>query len=142
MTDITFHFNVPNKLDYTCRLLRKAYAAGSKVVVTGESADLARLDQLLWTFSNLEFVPHCTDKASGQVRALSPVFLSASLQETPHQDVLVNIGMQLPEGFERFARLIELVCTLEDDRLSARARWKRYSEGGYQLKRHDCAVTP
>jgi hypothetical protein len=36
MTEIAFHFNVPDKLAYSCRLLRKAYLSGARVVVTGE----------------------------------------------------------------------------------------------------------
>ena len=33
MTDVAFHFNVPDKLGYACRLLRKAHAAGGSVGV-------------------------------------------------------------------------------------------------------------
>ena len=33
MTEVAFHFNVPDKLGYACRLLRKAYAAGGPVGV-------------------------------------------------------------------------------------------------------------
>ena len=38
MTEVTFHFNAPDKLGHACRLLRKAVASGAKVVVTGDSA--------------------------------------------------------------------------------------------------------
>ena len=30
MTEIAFHFNVPDKLAYSCRLLRKAYLSGAR----------------------------------------------------------------------------------------------------------------
>ena len=33
MTEVAFHFNVPDRLAYTCRLVRKAYAAGGRTVV-------------------------------------------------------------------------------------------------------------
>ena len=36
MTEVSFHFNVPDKIGHACRLLRKAVAAGARVVVTGE----------------------------------------------------------------------------------------------------------
>ena len=38
MTEISFHFNVPDKLAYACRLLRKAVNAGNKVVVASCTA--------------------------------------------------------------------------------------------------------
>ena len=37
MTEVTFHFNAPDKTGYACRLLRKAVGTGAKVVVTGDS---------------------------------------------------------------------------------------------------------
>ena len=110
MTEVTFHFNVPDKLGYACRLLRKAVAKGSRVVVTGEPEVLRRLDQDLWTFSALEFIPHChAQSADAKVLEASPVVLADSPRGTPHQDVLVNLGTKLPEGFERCKDLPEFI---------------------------------
>ena len=141
MTEVAFHFNVPDKLGYACRLLRKATAAGSRVVVTGEPELLRALDTALWTFSALEFIPHChAPSADAEVLAASPVLLAESSRGTPHQDVLVNLGDRVPEGFERFERLIEVVTQQDDDRQQARARWTHYADRGYAIKRHDLAT--
>lgn len=138
MTEVAFHFNVPDKLAYACRLLRKATGTGARVVVTGESELLQRLDTELWTFSALEFIPHChAASAEPQVLEASAVVLSESPRGTPHQDVLVNLGGRVPDGFERFERLIELVSVDEDDRSQARARWKHYADRGYAIRRHE-----
>lgn len=138
MTEVAFHFNVQDKLAHACRLLRKANAAGSKVIVTGQPELLRRLDSELWTFSPLEFIAHChAGTAEAALVAASPVVLAESPRGTPHQQVLVNLGGPVPEGFERFERLIELVSQDEDDRLQARARWKHYADRGYAIQRHD-----
>ncbi len=140
MTEVAFHFNVPDKLAYACRLLRKASGAGSRVVVTGESALLRSLDTELWTFSALEFIAHChAGQADAQVLAASPVVLADAPRSSPHHEVLVNLGGSVPEGFERFERLIELVSLEPEDRLQARARWKHYADRGYAIVRHDIA---
>jgi DNA polymerase-3 subunit chi len=140
VTEIAFHFNVPDKLAYACRLLRKARGAGSRVVVTGEPELLRRLDTELWTFSALEFIPHAhVAAAAAQVVAASPVLLAEVPRGTPHQEVLVNLGGAVPEGFERFERLIELVSQDEPDRLQARTRWKHYADRGYAILKHDLA---
>jgi DNA polymerase III subunit chi len=132
---------VPDKLAYACRLLRKATAAGSSVVVTGEPQALRTLDTELWTFSALEFIPHChAASAEPQVLSASPVVLADTARGTPHQQVLVNLGEAVPEGFERFERLIEVVSQDEGDRQQARARWKHYADRGYAIQRHDIAV--
>ncbi|MDW5444342.1 DNA polymerase III subunit chi [Polaromonas sp. SM01] len=140
MTEVAFHFNVPDKLAYSCRLLRKAWGSGARVVVTGEPETLNRLDQLLWTFSPLEFVPHCQLTASPATVALTPVLLARTLDDCPHHDVLVNLGHEVPAGFERFERFIELVALGDEDRVAARSRWKHYTDRGYAMKRHDLAI--
>jgi DNA polymerase III subunit chi len=137
MTGVEFHFNAPDKLAYACRLLRKAVGKGAKVVVTGEPGILRELDTALWTFSALEFVPHCHADAQPAMLAASPVVLADTPRTAPHQQVLVNLGNQVPEGFERFERLIEVVTQGEDDRQQARQRWKHYANRGYELKRED-----
>ena len=140
MTEVTFHFNVPDKLGYACRLLRKAAGTGAKVVVTGDPAQLSTLDTELWSFSSVDFIPHCQAAgADPEMLALSRVVLAESARGMPHQDVLVNLGDGVPEGFERFARLIELVATGDADRLQGRARWKHYRDRGYALQKHDLA---
>lgn len=141
MTEVAFHFNVPDKLGYACRLLRKATATGAKVVVTGETEVLRSLDTELWTFAPLEFVAHCHAAAANeQVLAASPVVLADAPRAAPHQEVLVNLGARVPEGFERFERLIEVVTQDDEDRQRARARWKHYADRGYAITRHDLAA--
>lgn len=141
MTEVAFHFNVPDKLGYACRLLRKAAGSGAKVVVTGEAELLRALDTELWTFSALEFLPHChAASADAQVLAASPIVLADAPRATPHQEVLVNLGARIPDGFERFERLIEVVTQEDEDRQQARMRWKHYADRGYAIKRHDLAA--
>jgi DNA polymerase III subunit chi len=141
MTEVAFHFNAPDKVGYACRLLRKAVGSGAKVAVTGEGAMLRELDVALWTFSPLEFIPHCLgDGASPQaVIDASPLVLCESAQTAPHHEVLVNLGDPVPAGFERFERLIEVVTQDEADRQQARNRWKHYAARGYAIVRHDLA---
>ena len=140
MTEIAFHFNVDDKLVYSCRLLRKAYLSGAKVVVTAAPEILDQLDQLLWSFSPTEFVPHCRASAPENSLTVTPVLLAESLTACPHYGVLVNLGQSIPAEFERFERFIEVVTQDDDDRLAARGRWKHYTDRGYAMKRHDLAA--
>ncbi|MFZ2738303.1 MAG: DNA polymerase III subunit chi [Burkholderiaceae bacterium] len=137
MTEVAFHFNLPDKLAYSCRLLRKAVVAGSKIVVTGPSPMLAQMDQDLWTFSSTDFVAHCSQDDSELLRANSPVLLASKLEQLPHLKVLLNLGDQVPTGFERFERVIELVEQSDEDKKMARNRWRQYSDLGYHIIRHD-----
>jgi DNA polymerase-3 subunit chi len=140
MTEIAFHFNAPDKLAYACRLLRKAVASGAKVVVTGDDASLQALDTLLWTFSALEFLPHCRADSPMEQRMASPIVLAVQIdgnEALPHHQVLLNLGDAVMPGYERFERTIEVVTLDEPDRQNARQRWKHYADRGYAITRHD-----
>ncbi|MBL0422075.1 DNA polymerase III subunit chi [Ramlibacter sp. AW1] len=138
MTEVAFHFNAPAKLAHACRLLRKAVGSGAQVVVTGDDDLLCALDSELWTFSPADFVPHAhLGQAPSVVVERSPVVLARSPRAAAHRQVLVNLGDSVPEGFEDFERLIEVVTGDEDDRQRARRRWKHYADRGLGIVRHD-----
>ncbi|MFM7331880.1 MAG: DNA polymerase III subunit chi [Brachymonas sp.] len=138
MTAIAFHFNAPNKLAYACRLLRKACGAGSSVAVVAEEAGLAQLDEQLWSFSALDFVPHVRmGRMPVAQQAQTPVWLCETAVQGNGRQVLVNLTPQVLQGFEQFERLIEVVSLDDADRQQARSRWKYYTERGYEIVRHD-----
>ncbi len=139
MTEIAFHFNVPDKLAYGCRLLRKAYLSSARIVVTAEPQVLAELDALLWSFSPADFLPHCIAAAPVTTLAATPIVLAGTLADCAHREILVNLGQEVPLGFEGFERFIEVVSLHPEDAQSGRDRWKHYAARGYALIRHDLA---
>ena len=144
MSEIAFHFNVDRTLPYACRLLRKAVNTGARLVVVGPGQVLQALDRELWTFAPLEFIAHCRDQAPRAQRDASPVVLVESLahealKELPH-DIVVNLGPQVPAGYDTFQRVIEIVSVDETDRAAARERWRIYAQAGHPLVRHDLAA--
>ncbi len=140
MTSIAFHFNAPDRLAYAFRLLRKAASSGAKVLVIGASETLDQLDALLWAFSPADFVPHCLLAGDAMLLAASPVILANSTESSPHQEVLLNLGHPVPNGFEKFERIIEIVTRDDEDRQLARGRWKYYADSGFTMIRHDLAL--
>jgi DNA polymerase-3 subunit chi len=138
MTEIAFHVNAPDKLDYACRLLRATQKKSAQVLVLGQIDALKSLSSKLWAMSTTEFLPHCLTDASAEVLAYSPIVLCAELPSFgAESQVLLNLGAVLPAGFERFERLIELVGQDSDDLQAARTRWKHYKDRGYALSRYD-----
>ncbi len=138
MTSIAFHFNAPSKLTYACRLLRKAASSGSTVAVIADEAMLAKLDEQLWSFSALDFVPHGhAISLSEQQKAQTPIWLCSRALDGQGLQVLVNLSAEVPADFDQFERVIEVVSQDEADRQSARMRWKHYNERGMEIVRHD-----
>jgi DNA polymerase-3 subunit chi len=138
-TEIAFHFNVPNKVAYTCKLLRKATLAGARLAVLAPADVLVRLDNALWALSPQDFIAHVRMPSTEQVLERTSVVLSEEVAQLSGYGVLVNLGAPIPQGFEGFARVIEIVTQEEADRQAARARWKHYEAGGHPIVRHDVA---
>ncbi|PLZ00514.1 DNA polymerase III subunit chi [Burkholderia sp. WAC0059] len=134
MTRIDFHTNVGNALLYACRLARKAYQAGQPIVVLAEPAKLRTFDEALWTFSPLDFVPHCPVESA--LAPGTPVVLTADLERAPHHQVLLNLGADVPQQFARFERLLEVVGNAPEELAAGRERYRFYRDRGYALNNY------
>ncbi|MDQ9169920.1 DNA polymerase III subunit chi [Oxalobacteraceae bacterium R-40] len=133
MTRIDFHSNVADKIAYACRLVRKARAANCNAVIIGsDRAQLAALDEALWTFSDQDFLPHVM--ADDALAAQTPVILATHDDgEFPHYQVLINLTAETPAQFARFERMLEIVSAEEADKNAGRERYRFYQQRGYPL---------
>ena len=150
MARIDFHSNVSDKLEYACRLTRKIWSSTPEgepvrnIVMVGEKADLQKLNELLWSFSNTDFLPHCfiDDEAAAETPiVLTDDFASSALNNVPHADVMIHLGMRMPADVPalvaRFPRIVEVVTVNETERLAGRERFKAYRELGHELHNFD-----
>lgn len=140
MTEVTFHLNANSKMDYCCRLIRKAYSNNANVVVKAPNDMLKLLDQALWSFSKTDFIPHAQTSPDSEYLGLCPVILTdsiESLDKLPHHEVLLNLGEEVAQGYEKFERVIEIVGLEESDKVKARLRWRHYAQRGYPITKHE-----
>ena len=132
MTRVDVHAGAADKLQFACRLLRKSQAVGARVVVGGDAATLDRLDVALWTFDALSFLPHARVRAGTATLPASaeraPVWLADEPLRCAHRDVLLSLGPEPVEGWEAFARVIDVVQAGEPDTGWGRRRWRAYGE--------------
>ena len=140
MTEVIFHFHVADKSGHLCRYARKAVAHARRVAVVAGPELLQRVDRDMWEFSATEFLAHCSADAAPAMQAVSPVVLCDAAARSPHKDILVNLGFDVPEGFGQFTRLVELVGGDEEDRQASRRRWKFYRDRGYTLSGVDMLI--
>ena len=139
MTSIKFYFNADDRLQVACRLAGKAYAQKKKLLIFAPAAETARrIDNLLWTWQQLSFVPHCL--ASDPLAARTPILITTESANPPDCDVLLNLGDECPPFFERYERLLEIVAQDDTGRSHGRGRFKFYKERGYAIDAHDLAV--
>jgi len=118
-----------------CRVTDKAYSLGHTVyILTTSEAQAAALDDLLWTFRQDSFIPHERYPLAGEES--SPVLVGMALPAEVDAQVLINFTDVLPEGFERFQRVVELVDQHPEGLAKSRERFRQYRERGLTPETH------
>jgi DNA polymerase-3 subunit chi len=141
MTRIDFYLNARSKLQTACQISAKAVRQRMRVLIMAPDDQVARaVDKLMWMNPAIGFLPHCM--TSDPLAAETPVLIARNTDAHPHDDLLVNLGLQPPPTFSRFKRLIEIV-SLDDetDKQAARERFRFYKDRGYDLRHHDLGAT-
>lgn len=139
MTRVDFYHDAPDRLTIAAGIVRKAYAQRTPLLVFIPQAPLAaRFDQLLWEQPATGFMPHC--RADAPLASQTPILIASQLDAAAplwHDQLLINLGADIPPGFARFQRVIEIVGRSEEDKGPARNRFKFYRDRGYDIHRHD-----
>lgn len=118
-----------------CRLTDKAYNLGHTVYLLAASdPQAAALDDLLWTFRQDSFIPH--ERYPSTDAQGSPVLIGTTLPVNDPAQVLINFTDCLPEGFERFERIVELVDQHPAVLAASRERFRQYREQGLTPETH------
>jgi DNA polymerase-3 subunit chi len=139
VTSIDFYFNAADRLQVACRLAAKAASQKKRLLIHAPDAQTASaIDRTLWTWQAVGFVPHCA--VHDPLAAETPVLIGAGEETPPDCDLLLNLGAECPPHFERFARLLEVVGTSDDERSAGRERYRFYQSRGYKIANHDLAA--
>ncbi len=118
-----------------CRLAEKAFSQGLRIYIhTGSEAESRQLDDLLWTFRDGSFVPHC--RVGEPAAEEDPILIGHSHEPDSHTDVLINLSQEVPLFFGRFERVAEMVDQQARHLEQGRERFRFYRERGYELNSH------
>lgn len=125
------------KEQVACKLVDKAFRQGHRIYLLAESPDSARrLDELLWTFQPLSFIPHGLRGGQDAHAVALPVLIGHEEPPPDHNDVLISLRPEVPDFFSRFQRLAELVGTEEEEKQRSRTKFRFYRDRGYTLETH------
>ncbi|MGQ0656598.1 MAG: DNA polymerase III subunit chi [Chromatiales bacterium] len=139
MTRIDFHV-LPATGDietdrWACKLTAKASRQGHRVYIQATSeAQARRLDELLWTFRDVSFLPH---GLIGEGNEGVTILVGHGDTPPPENEVMINLAHPVPSFFSRFERVVEIVAADEEGRARARERYRFYQERGYSLTSHN-----
>jgi DNA polymerase III subunit chi len=116
------------------RLCDKAVSAGHRLyATTPDIVQLDALDALLWTQRQGSFIAHERFVRDAPVEPLPTVLLGDAEPPEGWQDILLNLGREVPPYFSRFERVLEIVPGDAASRAQCRERFKFYRDRGYSL---------
>ena len=133
---ITSNSTNESRAQLACRIAEKAYQKDNRIYIHTENREQAeQLDQMLWTFRQGSFLPHClADDANHEQAA---ILIGYTEPPACVPEVLINVSQEIPGFFSRFERVAEVVAGDEVIRQKARERFKFYRERGYPLETHE-----
>ncbi len=122
------------KLKFACRVAHQAFSQGLKVYLqTNDLSQSEELDKLLWTFSQNSFIPH----AIVGMRALKwedfPVQIGSkdNVQGVVEDvDVLISLLVDIPQQYEQYRRIVDLITADLSDKAAGRIRYRFYRDAG------------
>jgi len=141
MTQVDFYI-LPengNQKYFACALIQKAWKQGNNIFVnTRSESEAAAFDDLLWTFKDISFLPHCL--AANNNTENSPIVIGhdnqANGQIPDHTTIMLNLTDQMPRDTNKLKRILEIVAGSENERQQARKRYAEYRDQGHELNNH------
>ena len=122
------------RLRVAARLADKAFQRGHRIFINAtDEAQASELNELLWSFRPASFLPH---GLHGQKHS-ETIAIGWGQEPNNHNDLLINLQLEIPSFFSRFARVAEVVTQEPDSLAALRKSWTFYKERGYQLEKHD-----
>jgi DNA polymerase-3 subunit chi len=120
-------------LRYACRLVEKAYTLGVHVHIHTPNENLTmQMDELLWVFRDRSFIPHQQACAENELCAVT-----LNHQQLPaERELLINLAPDVPDFYNQFERVIEVVGSANIMKQQARDRFRLYKEKGEAPAHH------
>jgi DNA polymerase III subunit chi len=113
----------------------KAWAKGNRVHIHTQSEESATvLDNLLWTYQDISFVPH--EMFDGSTNEETPVTIGYGNNIPGQSQVMINLDSIIPDFASRFERIIEIVGGNEINKQYARQRYRQYKDDNYETHDH------
>jgi len=120
-----------------CKIIKKHYELKNAILVSSKDKTLIEsINKLLWTFEQLSFIPHSTDKKYDS-------FTNIILVETGYKNdsilkkdynVFINLDDEVKTDYHDHEIIVELVKTNEDKKKIAREKYLYYKNNKLNVK--------
>ena len=125
---------------FACALIQKVWKQGNNIFINTRSETAATaFDDLLWTFKDTSFLPHClvSDNDAENVPIVIGPCNTMGNQIPDHTPIMINLADRIPQESGKIERILEIVAGSESERQQARKRYAEYRDQGHVLNKHD-----
>lgn len=157
MAEVSFYIlpsqSIQERDEFACKLIEKAYRNGCFCyVLTDNTEQSQKIDDLLWTFRAGSFIPHqiytgelpfiakdgvYAESSQVASSAIEKVILIGSLDVPEHwQNTVINLSSHCPEHFDRIERIFEILDNSETAKELGRNRYRHYQQSGLTITTH------
>ena len=126
--------DIHDRNTFICRLVEKIYQQNLSIYLHCKNREESdTLDELLWTFSDTSFIPHCLEEESHDF----PAPIKLGFDKTPKShDVLINLSTSVPIFYTKFRRIAECVIQNDEDLTISREHYQFYKSQNIEIKTH------
>lgn len=123
---------------FVCQLAQKAYLRNHQLYIHTQHQQHARqIDQRLWTFQDISFVPHqLYNENENKDEKIPPILIGYQDKPDNLDDILINLSSDIPSFVDQFKRLIEIVADDAAWKNIMRQHYRYYRDLNYQLTIH------
>ncbi len=120
---------------FACKLINMAYQKGHQIFIYCQNEEEAlEIDELLWSFDETSFIPH---NLQGEgPRSKPPIQIGFGQDCHGFHDILINLTDHVPDFFQQFGRICEIVMDEEGHKQHKRNNFRFYKENNYQIQTH------
>lgn len=121
---------------FACTMAAKAWAKGNRVHVHTQSEETAqKLDDLLWTYRDISFLPH--EIYNQNINDETPITVGFGNNFPEQAQVIINLDINIPDFAPKFERIVEIVGGNETTKQHARQRYRQYKSENYETHYHE-----
>jgi DNA polymerase-3 subunit chi len=127
-----------------CRWVERFYAERKRVRIVADSTMAAQhLDSMLWSFSDLSFIPHRILGDEEDILPIEPVVITVGAGRMEGFDVVVCDGAMELDLMADYPVAVHFVLRDDPERKQAsRLLWQRAKEQGFRAHHVPCASDP
>lgn len=123
--------------NFLCKLVEKIYRRQHRIYIhSNDETQAHQIDQWLWTYDENSFLPHLL--VNEGLQPAPPIQIGYETAPPQQHDILINLTPTVPEFFNKFKRIVEIIN--ETTKTAARERYKIYRDANHAIKTHNIDI--